>query len=329
MVTGARTRRRGHVEDSGFTLVEMLVSLFIVSMTLLASLYFATGYFKTSHDTFSRTNAIQLASERVESLRALPWASLGLFTSEYPTPYPTCPGSCASEAAVTLSGVRSASPSAPTPSQVVNRGNINFLVTMYVTWSQPATQASGVKHIVVKVSWNASGAALSVVSDGLRSPLANRAPSTASPSASATPTTSPSPSASPTASAPLGTPTITSVSASVTGSASPSPICINTATTPYATKYAETDTVIVENATANDDISARWPGNPTVFYNTGSGVGTSSSMVFTFTFPPGVSGSGTSLTSVNLTIVVTRATDGAVNATSNQAWSLPIRVGGC
>jgi hypothetical protein len=32
---------------------------------------------------------------------------------------------------------------------------------------------------------------------------------------------------------------------------------------------------------------------------------------------------------VNLTVVVTRATDGAVNSTSNRTWSVPIKVGGC
>jgi hypothetical protein len=305
-------RPREH--DEGFTLVEMLVSLFAITLTLLGSLYFTAGYYKTSHDVFAKTNAVQLASERVESMRAVPWDSLGLFTSEYPTPY-ACPGTCSSETAVTLTGLRSATPLAPVPSTTMTRGNVTYLVTTFIRWSQPAASAGGVKHLVVVVSWN--NGLLSAVSDGLRSPLANNA-------AAATPSATPSPSVSPTATAaPMAAPSITAATVS------PTPICINTATNPPSTKVAETVTATIANATVNDDVSATWPGYPTVLYNSGSGVGSSSSMAFTFNIPVGTTGSSNPSTTVNLTIVATRATDGALNAASNQTWALPLKLGGC
>src|SRR4051794_14242733 len=77
-------------DERGFTLVELLVSMTIIVMTLLGSLYVAIGYFRTSHDTYSRTTAMQVASEQMETMKAVGWADLGFYASDNA---PACPAS--------------------------------------------------------------------------------------------------------------------------------------------------------------------------------------------------------------------------------------------
>src|SRR4051794_37125712 len=121
---------RDDSDEGGFTLVEMIVSLLIVTMTLIGSLYIVVGYFRSSHDVFSRSTGVQVAAEQMEVLKAVPWTSLAFYASDSP---PTiCPAGlpCVGETVVaSLSGTRPAT--APLPVTTVPRGNVNYQLSTY------------------------------------------------------------------------------------------------------------------------------------------------------------------------------------------------------
>ena len=104
LVRGARVPRRGRVSVAGFSLVEVLVAMFVVAMGILALaglLQTATRYSKIGE---LRSTATLLASDIADRIRANPAAGqlgdtgYGRTAAAFPSPAPPAHAACTSEA---------------------------------------------------------------------------------------------------------------------------------------------------------------------------------------------------------------------------------------
>jgi hypothetical protein len=275
----------------------------MIVLCLLLGLRFGAGYFSSSHDTQAKTVAVQLASERIEKLKALPWASLGFYGDDAA---PACTlSNCSSQSTVVLGATRPSGALAPHPSYQTTREALTYTVATFVTWPSASTPTNGPKHIVVRISWTSAGRTSSAVIDALRSPSYSEVAAGAS-----TPTTAPT---APSTPAPTGPIAITSMTVS------PSPVCVARVNNAWTTTKTESMTVTASNATPYDDMTITWPGNPTPIYNSPWGQGNSTAMNYVLTMPANT-GLGTSTTPAPLTLTITRATD-QTTATSSQTFS--------
>ena len=111
LVRGARVTRGARARESGFSLVEVLVAMFVVAMGILALaglLQAATRYSKMSE---LRSTATLLANDIADRMRANPvGAQLGdtgydLTDRTFPTPAPPAHAACASESPCDPSGL--------------------------------------------------------------------------------------------------------------------------------------------------------------------------------------------------------------------------------
>lgn len=68
--------RRVRSDDSGFTLVELLVAMMVISAVLFSLMAVQTSALVTNAQTRQRTQGTAVANQVMEQLRALPWASL-------------------------------------------------------------------------------------------------------------------------------------------------------------------------------------------------------------------------------------------------------------
>lgn len=171
-------RSRRVDDEAGFTLVEMLVALVIVTMVaggFLAVLISTVGASRTSE---ARTTANQVAQDYLEKVVQAPWSSIGLYATD--SGYQ----STANNGEPTVTLTTSPRP-ANVPSPLVTPPAINgvsYTVRTDITWQDDpsdglgAADANGstqdIKHVVVTVSWTQSGATRTVVLDDLRSPTA-------------------------------------------------------------------------------------------------------------------------------------------------------------
>ena len=154
--------------EAGFGLIELVVAITIVAGTFLAFAHAAAGGLFALSSARSRTVFIELANAEMETLRALPFASLGVAATDpdLATAYPG--GSYDGQPAVLLDvpALQAGDPSfrPPPPAvSVVTTSPVTGVTTPYtirrwVTWSSDAgaTGAADLKRITVELVWSDS-----------------------------------------------------------------------------------------------------------------------------------------------------------------------------
>lgn len=115
---------------NGFTLVEVMVAMFILAIALLGLISLTTMVIKGNSFSKTMTTATTLAKDKLEQLKNTAYGS--------------------------SSGYKSLSGGADTVESIYNR-------TWTVTPDPPGTPAPGMKTIVVTVQWNWQGATRNVV----------------------------------------------------------------------------------------------------------------------------------------------------------------------
>lgn len=157
-------RIRPGSDDSGFTLVEVLVAMVIISGVLLGLIYVQTASLRTAVQAKQRIQATALANRTMETIRALPYAELlnGMSATDIATaePYitagrfrPTFDPSI-NEALVT-SNAAALAPIRPHVQPAVRVGTQDYRVKTYVTSTGAAASTDGVMVSVV-VEWASS-----------------------------------------------------------------------------------------------------------------------------------------------------------------------------
>ena len=183
-MTAAAAAEPEVLDDEGFTLVEMVVALFVVSLVAVAFAGVLVSTLDGTRWLDLKTAGNQVAQEHLESAVALPWAAVGLYAAD--------PGYVAAGgdggATVTLTGTRPAG--APVPSTTVTRRGTAYLLRTDVTWQDDPADGTAMadrngdvrdkKHVVVTATWADGARSGRTTLDGLRAPSATEVPATSS-----------------------------------------------------------------------------------------------------------------------------------------------------
>lgn len=178
LVRRLRTRALG---DGGFTLIEMMVALILIGIIASSFLSVTVSSIQAARGNEHRTQAVQLAQDRLEQIVAQPWSNIGLYSSD--------PGYAATgnggESTVTLTKTPR-DPSVPTPEDSTTLAGVTYTVDNAITWADDPSDGSGaldsdgntndVKHVGVTVHWTVNGKALKVAVDDLRAATATEVP---------------------------------------------------------------------------------------------------------------------------------------------------------
>jgi type II secretory pathway pseudopilin PulG len=160
------TRSRGRAsDDSGFTLVEAVVALFVLGIIFTALAMAAMGSIRASMSSRAEQQAIDFATEALEQARQADYYSLGHDATDVAadsTRVTACgtsswcfnPGDGA-ETLVTMVG-GTINPHTTVVSSNVNNG-VNFSVSTYVT--KPAGTSADYKRVTVVTRWTVAGKA--------------------------------------------------------------------------------------------------------------------------------------------------------------------------
>lgn len=160
--------RRRLAADDGVSLVEMLVSIFIIGLVFAALASTMTTSMASIRGNESRTRATALANEVLENMGAVSWSQLGFYDDDV---------SLAPDY-VSLGAARPASSPAPLPwerSPATLRDGTQYEVRRTVVWyDDPATGSpQDYKQLRVEVSWAEGTAARSIAVEALRAPDPN------------------------------------------------------------------------------------------------------------------------------------------------------------
>src|SRR5918992_2271861 len=159
-------RRLRDVED-GFSLVEGMVSLAIITLILTALLHTQLSTIRTVHDARLVDQATALGNEALEDARNFTYDDLVMLTSDLTgdpnvepgnTLDPDADGALVSEPLVRASAGAPLSPHITTETLE----GVTFTISRYVTWVDATTQGGAgqdVKRVVVIVDWQTGGEA--------------------------------------------------------------------------------------------------------------------------------------------------------------------------
>jgi hypothetical protein len=178
--------RRRASDEEGFTLVELVVSLMLITLVLSSFLMVTLQAVAGGRIADGRTKANQILTERLELLQATKWSLTGLFAGDCGYWGATDGG----EPTVTLTGSRAGSEPYPllggscaatTGQAGISRGGNTYTVQQHITWRDDPADGTGgsdtdydgthdQKHFTVTVSWTQAGKLRSVSADAYRSP---------------------------------------------------------------------------------------------------------------------------------------------------------------
>ena len=172
----SRLRARTLAGERGFTMVEMMVALLVLTVGIFSTAGAFMVSLKVQATSNGRARGAHIASEELESMAAIPYAQLGFASSQ--TNYrATFDGS---------DTVVVASPGT-TPTGTTTQSGQAYSIRRDITWATVESNTQAYKRLVVQVSWTDTVGSHNVRLDGAMYPNGSAAIS-ASASASASPT---------------------------------------------------------------------------------------------------------------------------------------------
>lgn len=164
-------------DEAGFTLVEMMIALFIGAFAFTALAAYLAGGLKVLSTQKTRTQANELATQAIEDLQRLDDEYIGFctaapaslpagFTAADWVKLPHCPSNTLVQDPCTAPAAPTAPANlAPDEEYTCRRVNITYTVKRYVAW---ASAAKTDKKISVRVSWTNDGRSHEVVQETTR-----------------------------------------------------------------------------------------------------------------------------------------------------------------
>jgi prepilin-type N-terminal cleavage/methylation domain-containing protein len=155
-------RRQRHASDSGFTLIEIAITILIASIVIVPLVDVMYGALSAGATDQTVANANAEATQQLEHVHAVPYADLGFYTdqSEYVTSWGPD-----NNTTVTLGQAAPASPYV-VPVKTTTADHVTFTIETFITWASAAvptattgspvptiTDANAYKAITVLVCW--------------------------------------------------------------------------------------------------------------------------------------------------------------------------------
>jgi len=168
-----------HDDDTGFTLVESLVGMVILSIVFTAMAGFLVTAVKAQAANERRIKGTQVGNKAVEDLRALPWGTLGFYASDagYTATYNGADTVTLAEPVAPATK----DPNAPSPSTTtVTVGGVTYSQTLHIVWfddpgdgtggSDNDTNTHDAKKVIADLTWTVGSQTKSLSVSGVRSP---------------------------------------------------------------------------------------------------------------------------------------------------------------
>lgn len=132
---------------AGFTIIELVVTLSVIVVGLVATMQVFLGSLATTAHSDSRTRATALASREVEGMRAAPYANVG-FSAAAPGFVPTVTESGQTYSTVTVT----APASTPTaPAEVI--AGVTFNIRRDIVWAPLGSATNAFKRVIATITW--------------------------------------------------------------------------------------------------------------------------------------------------------------------------------
>jgi type II secretory pathway pseudopilin PulG len=176
-----RDHEGGVTSEAGITLVEVIISIFILSVALFALASTATTSLISLGESRDREQATNAASATIEAARARDFGALVIDAAATPSGLPAAiltqlgiSGSCAGTERI----VQDAASSEPLPLSQQAGDNDRITVYTLVTWAdEPCTATTGaMKRVVALATWNDRGTLRSVRNETLVAPAGRGLP---------------------------------------------------------------------------------------------------------------------------------------------------------
>ena len=149
-----------HREDAGFTLIELIVALSIIAVGVFGTMQVFLGSLNTTASSDARTRATAIATREVESMRSLPYASVG-FASTAPGFVPAVTEDGRSYPTVIV-----VEPIAqPDGADEVTRG-VTYGIRRDIVWMPLGVVSTAFKRVIATVSWTDRAGRHEVRQDG-------------------------------------------------------------------------------------------------------------------------------------------------------------------
>lgn len=144
--------------EQGFSLVEALTALTVLSVGVFGTMQLFLGTMRTTSVASARTHAASIATREIESMRAIPYAALGFGVSSG--------ASATFEGATTIFVADSAAKTTPTGSPEIAEG-VSFAITRAIVWVSQGSYVNQYKRVVAMISWHDQAGTHSVRQDAL------------------------------------------------------------------------------------------------------------------------------------------------------------------
>jgi prepilin-type N-terminal cleavage/methylation domain-containing protein len=134
-------------DDAGFTIIELIVTLTIISIGVFATMQVFLGSLATTAFSDSRTRATALAAREVEDMRAAPYAQVGFSAS--------APGfvSSITEGGQTYDTVVVASPTTTPQGTPETVAGVTFSIRRDIVWAPLGSATNAFKRVIATVTW--------------------------------------------------------------------------------------------------------------------------------------------------------------------------------
>jgi prepilin-type N-terminal cleavage/methylation domain-containing protein len=130
--------------ERGFSLIESIVALGVLSVCIFGTMQVFLGTMRTTSVASARTHAASIAAREIEAMRAIPYADIGFGASSGAAP--------SFEGATTVFVADAVAKTTPTSPAETAEG-VSFAITRAIVWISQGSYTNQYKRVIAVVSW--------------------------------------------------------------------------------------------------------------------------------------------------------------------------------
>lgn len=163
----ARETRRPVADESGFTIIELLVALTVLSIGIVGTASVFLSSLRVTAVAENRTRAVSIASREVEGMRAADYADVGFsaLATGFRAGVTEAGNACTPPATGCFETVVSSTPTSTPLAPTETVENIDFAIRRDIVWVGNAISSRAYKRLISRVTWTDNGGAHEIVHD--------------------------------------------------------------------------------------------------------------------------------------------------------------------